>query len=46
MKNLDIGIDTLVSFGPDRYQGMDKVYYFTVEGERYVPVTDWQRWRP
>jgi len=46
IKNLDIGIDTRVSFGPDRHQGMDKVYYFTVEGERYVPVTDWQRWRP
>lgn len=46
MQKLDIGIDTPVSFGGGKHQGLDKVYYFTVAHGRYVPVRDWQRWRP
>jgi ABC-type branched-subunit amino acid transport system substrate-binding protein len=45
MKNLNIGIDEKVSFGPDRHQGLNKVYYTTYENGRFVPVQDWNRWR-
>ena len=44
IKNLDLGIDELVSFGPKKHQGLDRVYYTVVEGERFVPITDWARW--
>jgi ABC-type branched-subunit amino acid transport system substrate-binding protein len=46
IKDLDIGIDVPVSFGPDQHQGLNKVYFTTLEGGRFVPVTDWSRWRP
>ena len=45
IKNLDIGIDEKVSFGPNKHQGLNKVYYTTVEKGRFVPVRDWNRWR-
>jgi branched-chain amino acid transport system substrate-binding protein len=45
VKDLDIGIDARVSFGPDRHQGLNKVYYTTYEKERFVPIKDWSRWR-
>jgi branched-chain amino acid transport system substrate-binding protein len=45
IKNLDIGIDARVSFGPDRHQGLDKVYYTTFDNGRFVPIKDWSRWR-
>jgi hypothetical protein len=43
--NLDIGIDTRVSFGPGKHQGLDKIYYTTVRNGRVVPVTAWDVWR-
>ena len=45
IKDLDIGIDARVSFGPDRHQGLNKVYYTTYEKERFVPIKEWSRWR-
>jgi ABC-type branched-subunit amino acid transport system substrate-binding protein len=39
--NLDIGIDAKVSFGRDRHQGLDKVYYTTVSEGKFVPI-DWE----
>ena len=45
IRNLDIGIDAKVSFGPNKHQGLDKVYYTTYENGRFVPVKDWNRWR-
>ncbi|MEW6587360.1 MAG: ABC transporter substrate-binding protein [Nitrospirota bacterium] len=45
MRELDIGIDAPVSFGPQKHQGLDKVYYTTVENGRFVPIKDWSRWR-
>ena len=45
IKDLDIGIDARVSFGPDRHQGLNKVYYTTYEKERFVPIKDWSIWR-
>ncbi len=45
IKNLDIGIDAKVSFGPNKHQGLNKVYYTTFEKGRFVPIRDWNRWR-
>ncbi|HKA53697.1 MAG TPA: ABC transporter substrate-binding protein [Candidatus Binatia bacterium] len=42
----DIGIGTPVSFGPDKHQGLDTVYYTTVRGDEFIPINDWQRWQP
>jgi ABC-type branched-subunit amino acid transport system substrate-binding protein len=45
IKNLDIGIDTLVNFGPNRHQGIDKVYFVTYQNNRFIPITNWNRWQ-
>lgn len=42
----DLGIDAPISFDGDRTQGLDRVYYTHVEGDRFVPLTDWQVWAP
>ncbi len=44
IKDLDIGIDTKVSFGPKRHQGINKVYYTTYDHGRFVPIKNWSRW--
>jgi ABC-type branched-subunit amino acid transport system substrate-binding protein len=41
---LDLGIDTPVVFGPGKHQGLDNVYYTTVENDRFVPLLDWKEW--
>ena len=43
--DLDLGIDVKVSLSPDRHQGMDKVYFTTVQKGRFVRIEDWGRWR-
>jgi hypothetical protein len=43
--NFDLGIKVPVSFSTDKNQGMDAVYFNTVENDRLVPIADWQRWR-
>lgn len=43
--SLDLGIDAPVSFGADRHQGLDRVYYSTVADGQFVELTDWSRWR-
>ena len=45
IKNLDLGMGTPISFGPDKHQGSEKVYYTTLSDGRFVPITDWRRWR-
>ncbi len=45
IRNLDVGIDALVSFSPVRHQGLDRVYYTTYLDGRFVPIRDWSRWR-
>jgi ABC-type branched-subunit amino acid transport system substrate-binding protein len=45
IQNLDMGIDATVSFGPDKHQGLNKVYYSTCEKGSFVPIRDWNRWR-
>jgi hypothetical protein len=45
IKNLDIGIDARVSFGPGKHQGLDRVYYTTYKKGRFVTIKDWDMWR-
>ncbi|HYV39837.1 MAG TPA: ABC transporter substrate-binding protein [Gemmataceae bacterium] len=45
MNDFDIGIGVNVSFGPNRHQGIDRVYYTVVQGGRFEPLQDWERWR-
>ena len=39
----DLGIGETVSFGPERRQGLQKVYYTVVDEGRFVPLHDWQK---
>jgi len=41
IRDLDLGIGTPISFGPDRNQGLNTVYYVTVKDGKLTPVTDW-----
>jgi ABC-type branched-subunit amino acid transport system substrate-binding protein len=41
LKGLDLGIGASLTFGPERHQGLDSVYFTRVEGGRWVPITDW-----
>jgi branched-chain amino acid transport system substrate-binding protein len=41
IRNLDLGIGAPLSFGPERHQGLDSVYFTRVEGGRWVPIADW-----
>jgi ABC-type branched-subunit amino acid transport system substrate-binding protein len=42
--DLDLGIDAPISFGPNRHQALQYVYFAGVQGGRWVPAVDWQRW--
>ena len=41
IKNYDLGINEKVTFGPDRRQGLDRIYYTIVKKGRFVPLDDW-----
>jgi len=41
LRNVDLGIGATLTFGPERHQGLDSVYFTRVEGERWVPIADW-----
>ena len=41
MRNLDLGIGATLTFGPERHQGLDSVYFTRVEGERWIPIANW-----
>lgn len=41
LKAFDLGIGATLTFGPERHQGLDNVYFTRVESERWVPITDW-----
>jgi len=43
-RDADLGIDSRISFGPNKHQGLDKIYYTTLQGDRFVPLADWKRW--
>ncbi|HXG14972.1 MAG TPA: ABC transporter substrate-binding protein [Calidithermus sp.] len=40
LKNVDLGIGAPLTFGPERHQGLDSVYFTRVENGRWVPVVD------
>lgn len=42
IKNFDMGIGERVSFGPDRRQGLQGIYYTVVEAGRFVPLESWE----
>ncbi len=42
VRNFDLGVGERVSFGPDRRQGLDRVYYTVPEEGRFVPLADWE----
>lgn len=44
MHDLELGIGSPVSFGPDRNQGLSAVYYTRVRDGTFVPLDDWQAW--
>ncbi|HXU91465.1 MAG TPA: ABC transporter substrate-binding protein [Methylomirabilota bacterium] len=41
LRNFDLGIGSSLSFGPERHQGLDSVYFTRVDGERWIPIADW-----
>ncbi|MCY4016789.1 MAG: ABC transporter substrate-binding protein [Gammaproteobacteria bacterium] len=42
VRDFDLGIGELISFSPERRQGMRRLYYTVVEQDRFVPLEDWQ----
>ncbi len=42
IKDYDLGIGERVSFGPERRQGLQRVYYTIVDEGRFVPLDDWR----
>jgi branched-chain amino acid transport system substrate-binding protein len=42
---LDLGIGVQVSFGAQRHQGIDQVYFTVVRDGRFEPLEDWKRWQ-
>lgn len=47
VKDLDIGIDAPVNLNPSRHQGLDRVYFTTVRGGKFVPIDEehWRSWQ-
>jgi len=43
VKNLDLGINAPVSFSAFRNQGLNNVYYTTVEQGQFLPLDSWER---
>ncbi len=43
---VDLGVDATVSYSKEDHEGLEKVYFTTVENGRFVPLTDWSRWSP
>lgn len=42
---LDLGIGTILSFGPDRHQASDAVFFTTLRDGHFVPLEDWAPFR-
>jgi branched-chain amino acid transport system substrate-binding protein len=41
MRGVDLGIGAPLTFGPERHQGLDDVYFTRVDNGRWVPISDW-----
>ncbi len=44
VQDYDLGIGERISFGPDRRQGLQTVYYTVVQDDRFVTLDDWGNW--
>lgn len=44
IRDFDLGMGSPISFGAQRHQGSDAVYYTTVKAGRFVPIHDWKEW--
>jgi hypothetical protein len=44
IRDFDLGIGVTASFGANRHQGLDEVYFTVVEDGRFVRLGDWKRW--
>jgi branched-chain amino acid transport system substrate-binding protein len=44
LRQFDLGIGGLISFGPKQHQGSDRVYYTTLDHGRFVPFVNWDQW--
>ena len=42
IQDYDLGIGERVSFGPDRRQGLQQVYYTVVDEGRFIPLDTWE----
>ena len=42
LRDFDLGIGAPLSFGANRHQGLDSVYFTHVDNGRWVPITDWK----
>jgi branched-chain amino acid transport system substrate-binding protein len=42
LRDFDLGVGAPLSFGANRHQGLDSVYFTRVENDRWVPITDWK----
>jgi ABC-type branched-subunit amino acid transport system substrate-binding protein len=45
LHDLDLGIGVPFSFGPERHQATERVYYTVVRNGRFETLTDWEAWR-
>ena len=43
MGNIDLGINSDIVFNEGKNQGLNQVYYTTIENGKYVSLTDWQK---
>ncbi len=43
IRDFDLGIGEPVSFGPDRRQGLQRVYHTVVDKGRFVTLDDWEK---
>ncbi len=42
VKDYDLGVGERISFGPERRQGLQRVYYTVVDEGRFVTLDDWE----
>ena len=42
VRNFPLGIGESVSFGPDRRQGMQRVYYTVADGDHFALLDNWE----
>lgn len=44
-EDIDLGIDATVSFDSEQHQGLNRIYYTTIENGQFVPLKNWQVWK-